>query len=82
MLRMTLVTLTLGLCATGAMAEDAMTDLDVNGDGFFSFPELSVAYPLMTAEEFAVMDTTGDGLLDMAEIEDATAAGLWPEMQQ
>ncbi|KPP87262.1 MAG: EF hand [Rhodobacteraceae bacterium HLUCCA08] len=66
--------------AAPAFAQEADPAIDVNGDGFYSFPELSAVFPDLTDEMFSAMDTTGDGLLDMAEVAAAVDAGLLPPM--
>ena len=63
--------------AAPAFAQDAA--IDVNGDGMYSFPELQAVIPEMTEDEFAALDSTGDGLLDADEIAVGTDAGLLPE---
>lgn len=68
------------LLAGAASAQEADPNIDVNGDGFYSFPEISTMYPEITDEAFTAMDSTGDGLLDMAEVMAATDAGLLPAM--
>lgn len=62
--------------AVPAFAQDA--DIDINGDGMYSFPELQAVIPDMTDEDFTVLDTSGDGLLDAGEIAAGTQAGLLP----
>lgn len=57
-------------------AQEADSGIDVNGDGFYSFPELAAVVPDLSDEDFTAMDTTGDGLLDMAEVAAATEAGM------
>ena len=69
-----LAALTLGL-AGAAVAQDVDAAIDTNGDGMYSFPELTVAYPDMTEEAFTTMDTSGDGLLDAAEVAAGVEAG-------
>ncbi|MBU2993663.1 hypothetical protein Q4555_12505 [Octadecabacter sp. 1_MG-2023] len=64
-----------------AFAQDVDANIDVNGDGFYSFPEVSTIYPDVTADVFTQLDTTGDGLLDMAEVAAAQDAGLMPVME-
>ena len=66
------------LVAGAAAAQEADPNIDVNGDGFYSYPELSTVFPDLTDETFTAMDSTGDGLLDMAEVAAATDAGLMP----
>ncbi len=67
------------IAAAGAVsAQEADPNIDINGDGFYSFPELSTVYTDMTDEGFTAMDATGDGLLDMAEVAAAQEAGMLP----
>jgi len=66
------------LIAGAASAQEADPNIDVNGDGFYSYPEVGAVYPELTDAEFTVMDTTGDGLLDMAEVMAAQEVGLMP----
>ena len=66
------------LIAGAATAQQADPNIDVNGDGFYSYPEVGSVYPDLTDAQFTVMDTTGDGLLDMAEVMAAQEAGLMP----
>ena len=44
----------------------------------YSYPELQAVMPEMTEDDFTVLDTSGDGLLDADEIAVATEAGLLP----
>jgi len=53
-------------------------DIDINGDGMYSYPELQAVMPEVSEDDFAVLDTSGDGLLDADEIAVATEAGLLP----
>ena len=64
--------------AGAASAQEADPNIDVNGDGFYSYPEVATIYPDVTDAQFTEMDTTGDGLLDMAEVMAAQEAGLMP----
>lgn len=73
-----ITTAALVLVAGAAFAQDADPMIDVNGDGFYSFPEVGSVYPDLTDADFTAMDTTGDGLLDMAEVMAAQDAGLMP----
>jgi len=66
------------LIAGPAMAQDVDQMIDVNGDGFYSYPEIGSMYPEITDADFLAMDTTSDGLLDMAEVMAAQDAGLMP----
>ncbi|PXW70138.1 hypothetical protein C7964_10221 [Loktanella sp. PT4BL] len=53
-------------------------DIDINGDGMYSYPEVQAVMPEMSEDDFAALDTSGDGLLDVDEIAAATEAGLLP----
>ena len=75
-LRNTLFCLPLSLLALPAVAQDAA--IDVNGDGNYSFPEVQVAMPDMTIDDFTVLDANGDGLLDADEIAVGIEAELLP----
>ncbi|MFT5066351.1 MAG: hypothetical protein ACJAXK_001214 [Yoonia sp.] len=77
-LRNALLLLPLSLLALPAVAQDAA--IDVNGDGNYSFPELQVAMPDMTIDDFTLLDGNGDGLLDADEITAGAEAGLLPMM--
>jgi hypothetical protein len=68
----------MALIAGPAMAQDADPMIDVNADGFYSYVELGSMYPEITDADFSAMDTTSDGLLDMAEVLAAQDAGLMP----
>lgn len=77
------IVLAAGLAGIGcvAMAQTADPAIDVNGDGFYSYPELGIFAPEVSTESFGVMDTNGDGLLDMDEVAAAKMAGLFPEIE-
>jgi len=65
------------LLAAPAIAQVAASDIaDVDGNGLWSMEELQAAYPDLTEETFAQIDTSGDGQVDMAEYDAAVAAGL------
>lgn len=68
----------LALIAGVATAQEADPNIDVNGDGFYSFPEVGTVYPDLTDADLTEMDTTGDGLLDMGEVAAAQDPGLMP----
>ena len=61
--------------AGAAIAQDVDAAIDTNGDGMYSFPELTVAYPEVTEEVFGVLDASGDGLLDSTEVAAGVTAG-------
>ena len=67
----------LSLGATALVAQSA--DIDINGDGMYSFPELMAVVPTLTEDDFAALDTSGDGLLDADEIAAGVDAGVLPE---
>ena len=74
-------TLAVILLAGAALAQTATAPdpaIDTDGDGLYSFPEMTAHYTEMTAEEFTMVDANGDGLLDMEEVSAATDAGLLP----
>jgi hypothetical protein len=58
------------------MAQSA--DIDINGDGMYSYAELQAYAPDISEDTFSVLDTSGDGLLNASEIAAGTAAGLLP----
>lgn len=62
--------------ASAAMA--SVAELDTDGDGFVSFPEMAAAYPTMTEDGFNVVDTNGDGVVDPDEMDAAVAGGILP----
>ena len=53
-------------------------DIDINGDGMYSYPEVQAVMPEMSEDDFSALDTSGDGLLYADEIAAATEAGLLP----
>lgn len=75
-LRKLLMTLPIVALGLPAIAEDVM--IDVNKDGMYSFPEVQAAMPTMSPEDFTMMDTNGDGLLDADEIAVGVEAGMLP----
>jgi hypothetical protein len=62
--------------AVPAFAQDAAIDID--GDGMYSFSEVQAVMPEMTEDDFTVLDSSGDGLLDADEITVAVEAGMLP----
>lgn len=62
--------------ALPSFAQDAA--IDINGDGMYSYPELQAVMPEVSEDDFAVMDVSGDGLLDSDEIAAATSSGMLP----
>lgn len=59
-----------------AFAQDAA--IDINGDGMYSLPELQAVMPEMSEDDFVVLDTSGDGVLDADEIAVGVTAGMLP----
>jgi len=51
-------------------------EIDLDGDGAYSLTEVQTAMPETTADEFLLMDSNGDGLLDAEEVATAIEAGL------
>ena len=68
------------LLAGAATAQEISPAIDVNGDGMYSFPELQTAMPELSDADFTVLDASGDGLLEAAEVAAAVEAGLMPAM--
>lgn len=70
MLKLTKLTAVLALTAVagGAVAQEVDLNVNVNGDGFYSFPEVSTIYTDVTDETFTAMYTAGAGLMDMAYV--------------
>jgi len=64
------------LVATPLMAQDMGAVADTDGNGTFSMEELQVAFPDLSEEVFAEIDTSADGEVDTAELEAALGAGL------
>ena len=60
----------------GAPVAAQNANVDINGDGMYSFPELMAVQPELTEEQFEALDTSGDGLLDAEEIAAGVAAGV------
>ena len=71
-----LIAAVIAIVATPLVAQSA--DIDINGDGMYSYPELMAVLPTMTEDDFAALDSSGDGLLDADEIAAGVAAGVLP----
>lgn len=67
--------LAMGGAATVASAQASM---DTDGDGAYSLTELQAAFPDLTEEAFIAIDTSGDGMVDEAELKVAQDGGLLP----
>ncbi|SDO70663.1 EF hand [Lutimaribacter pacificus] len=60
--------------ATPLLAQASLEDTD--GNGTYSFEEISAAHPDVTEEAFAQMDANADGEIDQEELAMAQDAGL------
>lgn len=74
MRRVAVGTLVAALFAAPVFASVAL--LDTDGDNMVSFEEMSAVYEDFTEEDFAEIDTGGDGLIDETEL----AAAIEAEM--
>lgn len=59
-----------------ALATADISIQDTDGDGAYSVEEVTTAYPDVTEDMFAEMDTNEDGALDPEEWAAAIAAGM------
>ena len=71
-----ILTMSAAIFAAPLLAQSA--DIDINGDGMYSYAEVRAYAPDLSEDTFNVVDTSGDGLLDAAEIAAGVAAGLPP----
>lgn len=64
--------------AVGIAAGAALAALegDANGDGFLSYPEMTLLHPEMTRTLFGQIDANGDSVVDASERDAAIAEGL------
>lgn len=62
------------LLATPLLAQAALVDAD--GNGTYSYTEISAAYPEVSEDVFAQIDANGDGEVDADELAAAQDAGL------
>ncbi|WGW03267.1 EF-hand domain-containing protein [Tropicibacter oceani] len=67
------------LIAAGSIAHAETMVEDTDGNGTYSIEELMVAYPAMTAEDFAAVDTDADGAVSPEELSAAVEAGVVAE---
>ncbi len=65
----------LGL-ALPVVAQTMDAAIDTDGDGMYSYPEMQVSLPDLTADQFGQMDASGDGMLDADEVAAAVAGGM------
>ena len=72
-MRPLILTLAAVLTASSALAQ--MSDVDTDEDGMASYDEVIAVYPGVTEDQFAEMDTNGDGSLDEAEMTAAIESG-------
>jgi hypothetical protein len=64
--------LTAGLTATAAMAQTSFVDVDADANGELSYPELLVAWPDLSQEEFSTADadlSTGLSTTELAALQ-------------
>lgn len=61
------------LLATPLLAETPLVDAD--GNGTYSYTEISAAHPDVSEDAFAEMDANGDGEIDQEELAMAKDAG-------
>lgn len=74
-----LTTAAIALALAGpVLAEEIDSKIDTDGDGAYSFAELSAAYPDLTEESFAEFDTSADGVLQAQEVSEMKKAGVLP----
>jgi hypothetical protein len=52
---------------------------DSDGNGSYSMEEMIAAYPGLTEEQFADMDSNEDGVIDPTELNDAIENGMIDE---
>ena len=78
MRRMTVCALAAALFAAPALAL-TVSDVDTDGDGQISFAEMAEVYPDLTEDTFAAVDTSGDEMVDEAELAAALEAGVIEE---
>jgi hypothetical protein len=64
----------LGILTFPALAQSTLEDAD--GNGAFSYAELSIAYPKLTEEHFVMLDTDESGDVSPAELSAGADAGL------
>ncbi len=69
------LTLALGLTTTGMALAQGLSDMDADGTGNLSLPELQAVSPALTEEGFTAIDANGDGAVDEAELAAAVEAG-------
>ncbi len=64
--------LLVGVSLSPVMAQEVA---DADGNGTYSLEELMVAYPSLTAEVYATIDSNTDGAVDATELQAAVDAG-------
>ncbi|XHY16736.1 hypothetical protein SuNHUV7_15270 (plasmid) [Pseudoseohaeicola sp. NH-UV-7] len=78
MRRVAVGTMMAALIAAPAFAL-TVSDVDTDGDSQISFTEMAVKYPDLTEEAFGAVDTSGDTLVDEAELAAALESGMIEE---
>ena len=74
-----LIVLALGALANSAIAmNEAIVEIDRNGDGLMTIDEVQAVFPDVSAETFAELDVNDDGALDDEEMVAGQAQGLIP----
>lgn len=66
--------ITVTTLATSALAQSTLEDTD--GNGAFSYAELSIGYPNLTEDVFVHMDTDESGDISPDELSAGLSAGL------
>lgn len=62
------------LLATPVVAQTALVDAD--GNGSYSYTEITATHPDVSEDDFAAMDADGNGELDEEELQAARDAGM------
>lgn len=66
----------MAFAALPALAQDASSVPDANGDGSWSMEEIAAVVPDLTAETYAAIDADADGAVSLDELSAAIAAGV------
>jgi len=59
-------------------ASMAATEVDADGDGMLSYPELTAFFPTLSEESYLALDANADGMVDTDELSAAQEAGMLP----
>ncbi|VDC27235.1 EF-hand domain-containing protein [Pseudogemmobacter humi] len=83
MKRMALFALPLGLFAGAAMAQSVLPQIeDADASGDWSLTELQTAWPELTEEGFAAIDTDASGAVSQEELQTALDNGVIRPVEQ